>query len=139
NINLASATQQATVTGQPSASVVSGAEATSRASTDVGDLLGKSSSSVGVEVQRRTPIVTDPRIRGYHVGQLITQSDGAFWFPARQDLDTIVSKLDSSTVRDVVVIKGPYTARYGPGFVYLDVETNDTPRYQCGYEWHGRT
>ncbi len=133
----ASAGQQAAAT-TPGANVVSGLESVSRATTDAGDLVGKSQSAVGVVTQRRSPIITDPRIRSYHVGQVITQADGAFWFPARTDLDTIVSKIDSSSIRNMVVIKGPYSARYGPGFSFLDIETEETPRYEC-FEWHGRT
>ncbi len=133
----ASQSQQSTAQA-PSANVVSGVESVSRATTDAGDLVTKSQSAVGVEAQRRSPIITDPRIRSYHVGQLFTQADGAFWFPARVDLDTIVSKIDSSSIRNMVVLKGPYTARYGPGFSFLDIETEDTPRYET-FEWHGRT
>ncbi len=120
----------------PSASAVSGAETVTRFSNDVGDLLNKSDSSIGVEVQRRSPIVTDPRIRGYHVGQIVTYADGGFHFPARLDLDTIVSKIDSSVIRDAIVLRGPYSVRYGPGFAFLDVETLETPRYAC-FEAHG--
>ncbi|HMP03576.1 MAG TPA: TonB-dependent receptor [Gemmatales bacterium] len=122
----------------PSASTTSGAESVVRASSDVGDLLNKSDRSVGVEVQRRNQLVTDPRIRGFHIGQIFSQADGAFYFPARQDLDTIVSKIDSGLIRDVVVLRGPYSVRYGPGFAFIDIETTDTPRYDC-FEAHGVT
>jgi outer membrane receptor protein involved in Fe transport len=118
---------------------VSGQEAQTRASTDLGDLLAKSQSALGVEVQHRSPIITDTRVRGYHVGELATILDGAFFFPARQDLDTIVSKIDSSIIRNVVVVKGPYSVRYGPGFAFLDVETLGSPRYENGFEAHGST
>lgn len=130
---------QATALSQPGSSAVSGAQAQTLATTDVGDLLGRSTSSQGVEVQRRSPIASDPRVRGYHTGQLTTVSDGAFWIPARADLDTIVSKLDSNLINNVVVIKGPYSVRYGPGFSFIDVETLDTPRYQNQGEVHGST
>lgn len=123
----------------PGATVLGGAEAPVRSSIDAGDLLGKSQSATGLTVQRRNPISTDPRIRGYHVGEIMTVADDAYWFPARQDLDTMLSKLDSSIIRDVITIKGPYSARYGPGFAFLDIETIGTPRYQNGFEWHGRT
>jgi iron complex outermembrane recepter protein len=132
-----SASQQAAPT--TGSSVVGGGEATARATSDLGDLLGKSISALGVEVHNRSPIVTEPFIRGYHIGQYITQSDGAFWMPARQDLDTIVSKIDSSQIENVVIIKGPYSVRYGPGFSFLDVETLGTPRYQNGPEVHEST
>ncbi len=122
---------------QAASSVIFGGEAQGRASSDLGDLLGKSPSALGVEVQRRNPIITDPRIRGYHVGQLLTTADGAFYVPARQDLDTLVSKIDSNLIRDVIIVKGPYSVRYGPGFSFLDIETLGSPRYRNGFEAHG--
>jgi outer membrane receptor protein involved in Fe transport len=123
----------------PGASAVSGAEAQTRDTSDVGDLLSKSQSAPGVIVEHRNQIVTDPHVRGYHVGQLLTQFDEGFWFPARQDLDTIVSKIDSRAIRDVTVLKGPFSVRYGPGLAFLDVESLDTPRYKDGFEGHGIT
>ncbi len=130
---------QSNAIAAPAASAVSGVEAQTRATSDLGDLLGKSLSSLGVETQRRDPIITDVRVRGYHVGELTTIADGAFYFPARLDLDTIVSKIDSSIIRDVVVVKGPYSVRDGPGFSFLDVETLGSPRYDDGFEAHGST
>ncbi len=124
---------------QTSASFVSGADAQGRATTDAGDLLREAPSATGVETQRRSPIANESRIRGYHLGQLITEADGEFWFPARQDLDTFLSKIDSGLVRDIIVLKGPYAARYGPGFAFIDIETDPTPRYEHGFEWHGST
>ena len=114
-----------------------------RAALDVGDLLGKSEEAIGVDLQRRTSVVSDPRVRGYHVGQVATWSDGGFFFPARQDLDTAVSKYDASIIRDVLIFKGPYSVSHGPAFAILDVATLDAlpwePRYQCGTEYHGKT
>ena len=49
---------------------------------DAGAALGNTAGS-GVEVQRRSPIAVDPRIRGYHFGQIVTIADGAFFMPAR--------------------------------------------------------
>src|SRR5262249_32313434 len=57
--------QQQNIATSVSAINVGGGEALTRPSSDVGDLLGKSESSTGVDVQRRNPIVTDPRVRGY--------------------------------------------------------------------------
>jgi iron complex outermembrane receptor protein len=133
-----STSQQQTLASTPSTGVVSGAESTTRNTTDTGDLLGKSFGSVGVEIQRRNPIVSDPHIRGYHLGQVVTTADGAFWTPARSDLDTIVSKLDSANIANILVLKGPYSVRQGPGFSFLDVETLSSPRYKT-YETHGST
>jgi len=132
-----SASQQA-ATGT-SASTVGGGEAAVRATSDVGDLLGKSVSALGVWVIHRSPIITNPIVRGYHTGQYTIVADGGYWLPARQDLDTIVSKIDSSQIENVVIIKGPYSVRYGPGFAFIDVETLATPRYECGREFHGQS
>jgi outer membrane receptor protein involved in Fe transport len=101
-------------------------------------LLSKSPGATGVEVQRRNAISSDPRVRGYRVGEVVTLGDGALFFPARQDLDTAVAKFDPGSVRDIVIVKGPYSALYGPGFAFLDIVTLDSPRYQC-FEAHGRT
>jgi outer membrane receptor protein involved in Fe transport len=124
---------------EPGAIQIAGGQSQPLAASDVGSLLGRSQESTGVELQRRTPIVSDPRIRGFHVGQVTTLADGGFFFPARQDLDTAVSKIDASNLRDVIVIKGPYSVLYGPGFAFIDIATFDTPRYENGFEVHGRT
>src|SRR5262249_51715066 len=42
-------------------------------------------------------------------------------------------------IRDAIVIKGPYSVMYGPGFSFIDIATNPSPRYQNGQEWHGRS
>lgn len=102
------------------------------------DLLTNSATSVAVQTQRRNAIVTDTRIRGYRAGQYLTQGDGGLFYPARPDLDTPVSKFDPGSIRDVVIVKGPYSVLYGPGFAFLDIATIDSPRYKS-YEWHGRT
>ncbi len=118
---------------------VNGAEAVTRASTDAGDLLGKSPSVTGVETQKRTPVANEARVRGYNLGQTLTFADGQWFFPARQDLDTFLSKVDSGSIRDMAVIKGPYSAIYGPAFAFIDIQTQPTPRYENGFELHGRT
>jgi len=123
----------------PTATLVAGVESELRSSTDAGSLLGKSQASTGIEVQRRSPIANDPRVRGYRVGQILTQLDGASYSPARSDLDTMLSKVDSGIIRDIIVLKAPHSARYGPGFSFIDVETTATPRYESGDQWHGRT
>src|SRR5262249_30559059 len=123
----------------PSTNLVSGTEAVGRATTDAGDLLARSTSATGVETQRRSPIANEARIRGERFGQIVTHADGAFWFPARLDLDTFLSKIDSGLVQDIIVLKGPYSARYGPGFSFIDIASERTPRPQNGFEWNGRT
>jgi outer membrane receptor protein involved in Fe transport len=128
---------QRRVGAAPNADIVFGLEAGTRVTTDAGSLLGKSPSILGVGVQRRTPIVSDPRIRGSRVGQLA--ASGSYWLPARIDLDTILSKIDSRIIDDITVIKGPYSARYGPGFDFVDVQLAQSPRYENGFQSHGST
>ena len=105
--------------------------------TDLGSQLVKSPTVESVSVQQRSPVSFDPHIRGYTGGQVYAASDGVFWSPVRRDLDSMLSKIDPSLVRDVVVIPGPYGLRYGPGFAFIDVATFPTPRYDC-FESHGR-
>ncbi|NOX53026.1 MAG: TonB-dependent receptor [Planctomycetes bacterium] len=50
-----------------------------------------------------------------------------------------MSKIDSRIIDDVVVIKGPYSARYGPGLQHVDVQLLGTPRYESGFERHQST
>ena len=115
--------------------------ASSLNATDLGGLLSKSDSAGGVEVQRRNAIVNDPRIRGLRNGQFYSVGDGAPYFPGRIDLDTPISKFDPSMIRDVNIIRGPYTSLLGPAFSFLDISTLNTPRSKngCGPEFHGMT
>lgn len=119
------------------ANVVGGHEADTRNTTDAGNLLGRSHQSPGTYLQQRNPIITDPRIRGYRSGQYLVNADGAFWTPARSDLDSVTSKLDSRLIEGVVVVNGPYSARYGPGFAFVDFATIRTPRFEDGSNWEG--
>jgi iron complex outermembrane receptor protein len=110
--------------------------------TDHFDLAGalESWSNVpGVEVQHRNPVELDPNIRGYKQGQIYAESNGTYAMAARPDMDTMLSKMDPNTVEDVLVIKGPYGVQYGPGFAFIDIEREPTPRYQDGFEAHVRT
>jgi len=68
---------------------VSGQEALRLSSSDLGNLLKKSSNGLSVGVQSKTPIVSDPRVRGSRVGALA--ASGSHWVPARADLDRIRS------------------------------------------------
>ena len=104
----------------PAANAVFSAEATGRQTADVGNLLDKTKAAQGVSVQHRTPIISDTRVRGQRVGQVL--ASGSYWAPARMDLDTMMSKIDSRLIDDVILIKGPYAARYGPGFRFVDIE-----------------
>ena len=117
--------------------LVFGAEGRFRVTTDGGNLLGKSLFAPSVKVQQRTPVVTDPRVRGARAGRLL--ASGSYWAPARQDLDTLMSKIDSRIIGDVVVVKGPYSVRYGPGTNFIDFRLLESPRYDGGSERHGMT
>ena len=96
------------------------------------------SNAAGVGAQRRSAVSFDPRVRGYHVGQLASYADGAFWTPARIDLDSALSKINPDYVRGINIIKGPYSVRYGPGFAFLDVESLPPERFKNGeFEAYG--
>ncbi len=116
---------------------VNGGESRSRQTTDAGSLLRKSSAALGVGTQRRNPIVSDPRIRGSRVGQLA--ASGSHWVPARIDLDTMLNKLDSRIIDDIIVVKGPYSALYGPDLRFIDVELLASPRFEDGWQLGGST
>ena len=116
---------------------VRGSEAAPLVSTDVGSLLRKSPAALSVEVQRRSPIVNDTRIRSSRIGALA--ASGSHWVPARADLDTALSKIDSRSIKDVLIIPGPYSSLYGPAFHFVDFELMKSPRSESGLEWHGRT
>lgn len=119
----------------PTKDVISGRESLSLSSTDVGSLLRKSSSALSVGVQAKTPVVSDPRVRGSRVGSLA--ASGSHWVPARADLDTILSKFDSRQISGVDVVPGPYSVVHGPGFAFTDVQLLASPRYRNGPELHG--
>ena len=121
----------------PGSDIVLGSEAGFRATTDAGSLLGKSLQTRGLTPQNRTPIITDTRVRGSGFGGLL--ASGSYWVPARQDLDTMLSKIDSRIINDIIVIKGPYSARYGPGTNFIDFSFLPTPRYCDGHEAHHST
>jgi len=121
----------------PAADAVFSAEATGRKTTDVGDLLKRSKSAHGVSIQNRTPIVSDTRVRGQRVGQVL--ASGSYWAPARMDLDTMMNKIDSRLIENAILIKGPYATRYGPGFRFVDLEFLQSPRYEGGCQMGGLT
>ena len=119
------------LTAQPSASdKILGLEARARNTSDLGGLLGSSANGLGVTTQRRNPIISDPRIRGSRVGQVA--ASGSYWVPARIDLDTMLSKIDSGLIDEIAVVKGPYAAQYGPGFDFINIELKRTPRAEPG-------
>lgn len=117
--------------------VVLASEASVRATTDTGDLLGSSLANTGVYTRQESLIINQTRIRGYRYGQIRITNAGAAWFPIRPDFDTPLSRFDSSIVRDVVTVNGPYTVRNGPGLAFIDVALQDSPRYECCGQWEG--
>ena len=134
-----------------SATIVSGLESQVRLTTDAGNLLDKSSAVLQIGVQRRNPVVADPRIRGSRIGSLA--ASGSYWVPARIDLDTMLSKIDSRNIEKIAVIPGPYTSLLGPGMQFIDTDLKRAPRYgndletrgssiaefkSNGDQWHGR-
>ena len=136
---------------RPVSDVISGKESKARSTSDAGSLISKSSRNRGVVGQKRSPIITDPRVRGSRVGQLA--ASGSHWVPARVDLDTVLSKLDADLISSIDVVKGPYAVRYGPGVGFLAFELQGSPRsddgpvsggsstleYQTnGERWYGR-
>ena len=114
--------------------VVLGKSARSRAATDAGSLLQKSPAVLGLGTQKRTPIITDTRIRGGRVGRLA--ANGSYWVPARIDLDTMLSKIDARLIESTVVIRGPYSAQHGPGFNVVDIDLLGSPRFEDGWQPH---
>ncbi|MEO0529792.1 MAG: TonB-dependent receptor [Planctomycetota bacterium] len=121
----------------PASDVVFGGQAIGRNTADSGNLLQQAISSHGVATQNRNPLVSETRVRGQRVGQVL--ASGSYWAPARMDLDTMLNKLDSRLIQDMVLIKGPYSPRYGPGFRFVDVEFIQSPRYASGPQHHGST
>ncbi|NLF68482.1 MAG: TonB-dependent receptor [Candidatus Anammoximicrobium sp.] len=109
---------------------VLGSESSLRATSDLGSLLGKSLSAPGARTQSRSPNSNDPRIRGMRAGRLVVS--GSYWSPAREDLDTPLDKIDSRMLYDMAVIKGPYTARLGPGLRFIDFQLIESPRFEEG-------
>ncbi len=103
---------------------------------DTTQAITEASGTDTVRAQRRSPVAFDPRIRGFRQGQIYAQADGALWRPAREDLDSMLSKISPSSMAGIQVINGPYGVTRGPGFAFIDVETAATPRYDCGPEMH---
>lgn len=115
---------------------------------DLGGALAQ--NNLALQAQLRTSITRAPFVRGFKNQQIYDQADGQFFWPVRQDLDTVISKIDPGTVENVIVINGPYSVRYGPGFTFVDIATAATPRnqraqyrssaswIQNGQQWYGR-
>lgn len=116
---------------------VLGSESGFRVSSDLGNLLDKTLSAPAARTQSRAPNSSDPRVRSARTGRLVVS--GSYWTPAREDLDTPLDKIDSRLLQDMVVIKGPYTARLGPGLRFVDFQLLDSPRYEDGFQGFAST
>jgi iron complex outermembrane receptor protein len=123
---------------QPTADVVTQGQAQTVNATDLGSVLQQSDNVQTVNTQRRSQVGFDPHVRGYKFGQIYTQAAGEYFLPVRQDLDTMLNKIDPSLIQTMTVIPGPYGLRYGPGFSFIDIVTIDTPRSDCGFQWNNR-
>lgn len=121
----------------PATGLLLGSESFQLPTSDAGGFLGKSGSVTGIAFQARNPIVTDVRTRGNHVGQML--ASGSYWVPARMDLDTMLSKIDPRLIDKMLVIKGPYSALYGPAFNFIDFELLAARRFPNGPESGGST
>lgn len=121
----------------PGGNLIFGAGRTIGVTTDAGSLLGRSAAARDARVQKRSPVINDPRVRGNGTGSLT--ASGSYWVPARQDLDTMLSKLDSRLISNMIIIPGPYSTRYGPGSSFIDLDLVHSPRYENGFESHGST
>lgn len=117
------------------ATIVQNLEAQIRDATDAG-MMFASPSSIGTIVIRRSPIIHDDSTRGRKTGQSLRS--GSYWIPARMDLDTAMSKIDSRIVEDILVIRGPYSSTYGPGFNFVDFQLQPSPRFSH-LHGHGST
>ncbi|MCA9139723.1 MAG: TonB-dependent receptor [Planctomycetales bacterium] len=120
----------------PGTNVIFSDEALGRRTSDVSQLLQRSKAAQGVAIQYRTPISSDTRVRGQRVGQVL--ASGSYWAPARMDMDSMMSAIDSRLIEDLILIKGPYATRYGPGFRFVDIEFIHSPRYEQ-MQTHGST
>jgi len=128
--------RQPLINSAPASETVMASQADVQTSPYLGQALSESTDTV--KVQRRSSAFFDPQIRGFRGGQIYTLSDGVFNAAARQDLDTMLSTIDSNTIQDVIVIPGPYGVRYGPAFGFINIARKPTPRYEHGFESHVR-
>ncbi|MEZ6090557.1 MAG: TonB-dependent receptor, partial [Pirellulaceae bacterium] len=109
-----------------------------QASSNVAEAIVDTATAQTVQAKKRSAISFDTRIRGYQAGQILTVQDGANWIPVRQDLDTILSKVDPYLIGNLNIISGPYGLRYGSGFSFIVLDTVPTFRYENGPESHVR-
>ncbi|MGO9108327.1 MAG: TonB-dependent receptor domain-containing protein [Thermoguttaceae bacterium] len=125
--------------GGDGGTTVSSGEASAGGQTTLGGMLKDSDTVQDVETQERSGVSMDPHIRSYKWGQIYADVDGAYWSPARLDMDTMLSKIDPGMVSSVNMLSGPYGVRYGPGLAFFDVQRTPTPRFDCSPEVHLNT
>lgn len=82
-----------------------------------------------VSIRRTSALNLDPRIRGYHSGQINATASGMPQIKTRVDIDSLFSQVDIGIVQNITVIDGPYTSLWGPGFAFLVAELFPTERY----------
>jgi len=85
---------------------------------------------LAVQTMWRSSISEAPFIRGFKNREIYAQLDGQYFEPVRWDLDTVVNKIDPGIVQDTIIVAGPYSVQYGPGFTFMDIVTRPTPRNQ---------
>ena len=116
--------------------LVAGDEAIVRQSDDVGSLLFGAQSANGIATQQRNAVTYDVRIRGAGNSQNI--GAGSYWNPGRPDLDTALNKIFAYNLEHLLVVKGPYAVRYGPGFNFVEMQLRQSPRNNVP-GWNGTT
>lgn len=94
---------------------------------DAGQLLR---GLAGLEAVRRGPLGLDPVVRGLRETEVGTYLDGTRQFPqGPARMDSPLTHLDPSAVRDIQVVKGPYALTWGAGNLSaIRVETEELPR-----------
>jgi len=115
-------------------SVVTQSPGDGAGSSSVGELL---EHAPGVSVRRTSAINLDARIRGFHAGQLNASAAGMTQLKTRIDIDSLLSQIDPGIVERILVIQGPYSALYGPGFAFLAADLFPVRRFDAGPEFHG--
>jgi iron complex outermembrane receptor protein len=103
------------------AATVGGGEAST-----LGELLTQSPSVSAVHL---SALNLDPRVRGYHAGQINASANGMTQLKTRVDLDSLFSQIDPGVVDRITIVDGPYSSLYGPGFAFLDAELLPTPQF----------
>lgn len=93
---------------------------------DVGELLRE---LPGMSSVRRGPVGLDPVVRGLRETEIGVYLDGTRIFPGgAARMDSPLSHLDPSALKDIQVIKGPYALTWGAGNMSaIRVSTQDIP------------